>query len=52
MSNDSQNEMISLLGDVVRKKLITEVKDAGMYGLSADTTPDLSRHDRPFSYII
>ena len=24
--------------------MITEVKDAGMYGLSAETTPDLSRH--------
>ena len=46
LSSDSQNEMISLLGDAVRKKVITEVKDAGMYGLSADTTPDLSRHDQ------
>ena len=46
MSIVSQNEMISLLGDAVRKKVITEVKYAGMYGLSADTTPDLSRHDQ------
>ena len=46
MSNDSQNEMISLLGDAVRKKVITKVKDAGMCGLSADTTPDLSRQDQ------
>ena len=46
LSSDSQNEMISLLGDTVRKKVITEVKDAGMCGLSADTTPDLSRHDQ------
>ena len=38
--------MISLLGDAVRKKVITEVKDARMYGLSADTTPEFSRHDQ------
>ena len=46
MSNNSRNEMISLLGDAVRKKVITEVKYSGMYSLLADTTPDLSRHDQ------
>lgn len=42
MSNDSQNEVISLLENAVRKKMITEVKDAGMYVFSVDTNPDLS----------
>ena len=46
MSNTSQNEMIHLLGNAVREKVIQEVKDAGMFGISADTTPDLSNHDR------
>ena len=46
MSSDSHIEMISPLGDAVRKKVITEFEDAGMYGLSADTTPDFSRHDQ------
>ena len=46
MSNDSQNELISLLGDATRKKVITEVKDAGIYRLSADTTPHFSRHNQ------
>ena len=42
MSNSSQNEMIHLLGNAVREKVIQEVKGAGMFGISADTTPDLS----------
>ena len=46
MSNTSQNEMIHLLGNAVREKVIQEVKDTGMFGISADTTPDLSNHDQ------
>ena len=46
MSNTSQNEMINLIGNAVRKIVISEVKSAGMFGVSADTTPDLSRRDQ------
>lgn len=46
MSNTSQNEMIKILGDAVRSKVIAEVEAAGMFGVSADTTPDLSHHDQ------
>ena len=46
MFNDSENEMISLLRDAVRKKLIREVRDTRMYGFLTDTTPDLSRYDQ------
>ena len=46
MSNTSQNEMIHLLGNAVREKVIQEVKGAGMFGISADTTPYLSNHDQ------
>ncbi len=42
----SQNEMMQLLGDEVRKRIITEVKEAGFFGVSADTTPDLSHKDQ------
>ena len=44
VSNDSHKEMTSFLGDTLTKKVIMEVKDAKMYGLSTDTTPHLSRH--------
>ena len=37
---------MNLLGDAVRKKVITEIKDTGMYCLSADTIPDPSRYDQ------
>ena len=45
MSNDSHKEMTSFPGETVTKKVIIEVKDAEMYGLSADTSPDLSWHN-------
>ena len=46
MFNDSYNKMMSLLRDLVMKKVIREVKDAGMYGFLADTTPNLYRYDQ------
>lgn len=45
-SNTSQNEMIKILGDAVREKVISEVSAAGMFSVSADTTPDLSNKDQ------
>ena len=46
MSKDSQNEMIDLLGESVRGGVIKAVQAAQMYAVSADTTPDVSRHDQ------
>lgn len=46
MFNDSYNKMMSLLRDLAMKKVIREVKDAGMYGFLADTTPNLYRYDQ------
>jgi hypothetical protein len=46
MSPESQNEMIQLLAEDVRRQVVKEIKDAKMFGVSADTTPDLSRKDQ------
>ena len=46
MSPESQNDMIQLLAEDVRRQVVKEIKDAKMFGVSADTTPDLSRKDQ------
>ena len=46
MSPKSQNEMIKLLADDVRQRVIEDIKQARMFGVSADTTPDLSKVDQ------
>ena len=46
MSPESQNEIVQLLSEDVRKQVINEIKDAGMFSTSADTTPDLSKKDK------
>eukprot|EP00794_Sanderia_malayensis_P008509 gene8509-9422_t len=46
MSAESQNEMIALLADEVRQNVIMDIKQAGMFSFSADTTPDLSKFDQ------
>eukprot|EP00794_Sanderia_malayensis_P019802 gene19802-21742_t len=38
--------MIMLLGDAVRETIVNHIKSAKMYGISADTTPDLSKKDQ------
>jgi len=42
----SQNEFISLLGTKARDMLIREIKNVEIYSVIADTTPDVSHHDR------
>ena len=49
MSLESQNEMISLLADHIRQKIILDIKQAGMFSVSADTTLDLLKFDQMFS---
>lgn len=46
LSAQSQNEFIELIGRQVQKRVIQEIKDAGMYSIMADTTPDVSHKDR------
>ena len=46
MAPESQNEMIKLLSDDVRQRIVDEIKEATMFGVSADTTPDLSKRDQ------
>ena len=44
LSVQSQNEFIELIGHEVQQRI--EIKDAGMYSVMADTTPDVSHKDR------
>ena len=46
MSGKSQNEFIELLGDAVRDYIAQEVPIAGMFGVMADTTPDIPNRDK------
>ena len=46
MASESQNEMMELLVDDVRQRIVDEIKEASMFGVSADTTPDLSKRDQ------
>ena len=46
MAPESQNEMIKLLADDVRQRIVDEIKEANMFGVSADTTSDLSKRDQ------
>ena len=46
MAPESQNEMIELLADDVRQRIVDEIKKASMFGLSAETAPDLFKRDQ------
>lgn len=46
LSPDSQNELIDLLGAVIRNSIIKEINESSFYTVMADTTPDLSRRDQ------
>ena len=45
MSGKSENEFIQL-ADAVREDIVQEVSTAGMFGVMADTTPDVSNKDQ------
>ena len=51
LSHDIQNEFLSLLGDAVRGKIISEIKEAKYYGIMFDSTPDVS-HTEQMSEVI
>ena len=46
MAPESQNDMIQLLAEDVRLRIIEKIKEASMFGVAADTTPDLSKGDQ------
>ena len=53
MSGKSQNEFIQLLADsAVREDIVNEVSIAGMFGVMADTTPDVSNKDQLLLFVI
>lgn len=46
MAPESQNEMIQLPAEDFRQRIVEEIKCANMFGVSADTTPDLFRREQ------
>ena len=46
LSAQSQNEFMDIIGKEVQRQIISEIKEAGMYAIMADTTPDVSHKDR------
>lgn len=46
-----QNEIISLMGEKVRKEIISKIKDAKYFSILFDCTPDIS-HKEQMSQII
>ena len=46
LSAQSQTKFIKLIGHKVQQRIIQDVKDAGMYSVMANTTPDVSHKDR------
>lgn len=50
MSKTSQNTMINVLANEVRKTILKDIKDAGIFSVIVDTTTDLAKLDQ-FSLI-
>ena len=50
-SNRSQNKIIDLLGENIKKKIISEIKDAKYFTLMLDSTPDIG-HEGQVSDIL
>lgn len=46
LSNRSQNEIIDLLGETVKKNIISEIKDAKYFSIMLDSTPDIAHEDQ------
>ena len=50
-SNRSQNEIIDLLGEIIKKKIISEIKDAKYFTIMLDSTLDIG-HEEQVSEIL
>ena len=46
LSPKTQNELISILANHLKQKLITEIMSAKYYGIMFDSTPDISNIDQ------
>lgn len=46
MRKNCQEEYITLLGETIQQYILKEVNDAGMIGIIADTTPDITHVDQ------
>ena len=46
LSNNSQNEIINLIGSMIKKKIISEVKKSKYFTQMFDSTSDVSREDQ------
>ena len=46
LSAQSQNELMDIIGKEMQRQIISEIKEAGMYAIMADTTPDVSHKGR------
>jgi len=51
LSNRVQNEIIDLLGETIKKKIISEIKDAKYFTIMLDSTPDIG-HEEQVSEIL
>ena len=45
-SKTIQNQIIDCIGDSIKEKIIDEIKDAGIFSILADETPDVSRKEQ------
>ena len=45
-SPQSHNEFLSLLGMEVKEKIVTDIKEAGVFSIMADTSPDVSHKNQ------
>lgn len=45
-SNHIQNEILEVLADMVRKDVIEEVKESGVFSILADETKDLKNRNK------
>ncbi|XP_022168462.1 zinc finger MYM-type protein 1-like [Myzus persicae] len=43
LSHDTQNKLLSILSNIVRSKILSEVKKAGIFSVIIDTTTDVSK---------
>lgn len=46
LSNTIQNEIINILGESVRRKILSEIKEAKYFSIMLDSTPDITHEDQ------
>lgn len=51
LSNRSQNHLLKLIGDMIRTKILAEVKKSELFAVVIDTTTDISNQEQ-FSFVL